>query len=50
MAIGFSAGLLGWALLELVLSIQSRLPGYRSVLLLSGAVTGAAPEFCAGIH
>ena len=42
MAIGFSAGLLGWTLLELVLSIQQKLPGYRSVLILSGAVTGAA--------
>jgi hypothetical protein len=41
-AIGFSAGLLGWALLELILSIQHILPGYRAVLLLSGAVTGAA--------
>ncbi|OQY35029.1 MAG: hypothetical protein B6241_02595 [Spirochaetaceae bacterium 4572_59] len=42
MAIGFSAGLLGWALLELVLSVQHLLPGYRTVLILSGAVTGAA--------
>ena len=41
-AIGFSAGILGWALLELVLSLQVFLPGYRAVLLLSGAVTGAA--------
>ena len=42
MAIGFSAGILGWSLLELVLSLQTRLSGYRMVLLLSGGVTGAA--------
>ncbi len=42
MALGFSAGILGWSLLELVLSLQTYLSGYRMVLLLSGAVTGAA--------
>ncbi len=42
MAIGFSAGILGWSLLELVLSLQTKFTGYRMVLLLSGSVTGAA--------
>ena len=42
MVLGFSAGILGWSLLELVLSLQTYLNGYRMVLLLSGGITGAA--------
>jgi len=42
MAVGFSAGLLGWSLLELVLSLQHLFPGYRYILLASGALTGAS--------
>ncbi|MDC7232406.1 MAG: FHA domain-containing protein [Spirochaetales bacterium] len=42
LCIGFSAALLGWSVLELILSLQHLFPGYTLLLICSGGLSTAA--------
>jgi uncharacterized membrane protein len=41
LCMGLSAALLGWSVLELILSLQNYFPGYTLLLLATGGLTGA---------
>ncbi|MDA3958235.1 FHA domain-containing protein [Oceanispirochaeta sp.] len=41
LCIGLASALLGWSVLELILSLQNYFPGYTMLLLATGGLTGA---------